>query len=154
MIRYGSLAGGFLTQCQKKLNSVIGIDIGSQTIKVAELRSQGRDPSITALGMIATPEGAVDHTGIFNPDAVAMALKAVLADVPQPACPSRWFRSPGELRCFDPYRRSSPHANPNELREHMSWEINRNIPFAESTGSKRLPCCCPTRTPILRTWTS
>jgi len=23
--------------------------------------------------------------------------------------------------------------NPNELREHMAWEINRNIPFAEST---------------------
>ena len=115
----------------KKLSSVLGIDIGSQTIKVAELRSQGRDASVTALGMTATPEGAVDHTGIFNPEGVAMALKALLAESGT-SVPFAVVSIAGQasvlVRTLE-----VPRMNPNELREHMAWEINRNIPFAEST---------------------
>lgn len=115
----------------KKLNSVIGIDIGSQTIKVAELKAAGKEPSLTAMGMTATPEGAVDHTGIFNPDAVASALKGLLAETGT-SVPFAVVSIAGQasvlVRTLE-----VPRMNPNELREHMAWEINRNIPFAEST---------------------
>lgn len=115
----------------KKLTSVLGIDIGSQSIKVAELRAQGRDASLTAIGMAPTPEGAVDHTGIFNPDAVASVLKGLIADcgatVPQ-AVVSIAGQASVLVRTLE-----VPRMNPNELQEHMQWEINRNIPFAEST---------------------
>lgn len=115
----------------KKLNSVVGIDIGSRTIKVAELRGQGKDVVVTALGMAATPEGAVDHTGIYNGDAVAGALKEALqksgASVSQ-AVVSIAGQASVLVRTLEVPRMSA-----NELREHMQWEINRNIPFSEST---------------------
>lgn len=115
----------------KKLNSVLGIDIGSRKIKVAEVRSQGREPVVTALGMIDTPEGSVDHTGVYNSDAVGAALKQVLsesgASVPH-AVISIAGQASVLVRTLE-----VPRMNPAELKEHMQWEINRNIPFAEST---------------------
>lgn len=115
----------------KKLNSVLGVDIGSQRIKVAEIRTQGRDAVVTALGMIPTPEGAVDHTGVYNSDAVAAALKQCIADAGATA-PFVVASISGQasvlVRTLE-----VPRMNPTELKEHMQWEINRNIPFAEST---------------------
>lgn len=115
----------------KKLNSVLGVDIGSQNIKVAEVRTQGRDAVVTALGMIPTPEGAVDHTGVYNGDAVAAALKQCISDAGATA-PFVVASISGQasvlVRTLE-----VPRMNPAELKEHMQWEINRNIPFAEST---------------------
>lgn len=114
----------------KKLNSVLGVDIGSQHIKIAEIRNQGNEPVVTALGMIATPEGAVDHTGVYNSDAIAVALKQVLnesgASVPH-AVISIAGQASVLVRTLE-----VPRMNPAELKEHMQWEINRNIPFSES----------------------
>ncbi|MFZ4506302.1 MAG: type IV pilus assembly protein PilM [Fimbriimonas sp.] len=115
----------------KKLSSILGIDIGSKKIKVCEIRTQGREPVVTALGMIDTPEGAVDHTGVYNSDAVAVALKQVLNDagasIPY-AVVSIAGQSSVLVRILE-----VPKMNPAELKDHMQWEINRNIPFAEST---------------------
>ncbi len=115
----------------KKLNSVLGVDIGSQRIKVAEIRTQGGGAVVTALGMIQTPEGAVDHTGVYNSDAVGSALKQCLADAGA-SCPFIVASISGQasvlVRTLE-----VPRMNPAELKEHMQWEINRNIPFAEST---------------------
>jgi type IV pilus assembly protein PilM len=119
------------TDMAKKLNSVLGIDIGSQRIKIAEMRVQGKDPVITALGMIDTPEGAVDHTGVFNSDAVGQALKQVLSSsgtTVSLAVVSIAGQASVLVRTLE-----VPKMNPTELRDHMQWEINRNIPFAEST---------------------
>lgn len=115
----------------KKLTSVLGIDIGSQKIKVAEVRAQGKDAIVSAIGIIDTPEGAVDHTGVYNSDAVGAALKQVIAEsgasVPQ-AVVSIAGQASVLVRTLE-----VPRMNPAELKEHMQWEINRNIPFAEST---------------------
>lgn len=115
----------------KKLTSVLGIDIGSQKIKVAEVRAQGRDAVVSAIGIVDTPEGAVDHTGVYNSDAVGAALKQVLtesgATVPH-AVVSIAGQASVLVRTLE-----VPRMNPTELKEHMQWEINRNIPFAEST---------------------
>jgi type IV pilus assembly protein PilM len=115
----------------KKLTSVLGIDIGSQKIKIAEIRAQGREPVVSALGMIDTPEGAVDHSGVFNSDAVAQALKQLLNEsgaTVQPAVVSIAGQASVLVRTLE-----VPRMNPTELKEHMQWEINRNIPFSEST---------------------
>ncbi|HEY0868709.1 MAG TPA: type IV pilus assembly protein PilM [Fimbriimonas sp.] len=115
----------------KRLNSVLGIDIGSQKIKVCEVKTQGKEPVVTALGIIDTPEGSVDHTGVYNPDAVGVALKQALsaagAGVPY-AVVSIAGQASVLVRTLE-----VPKMNPTELQEHMQWEINRNIPFAEST---------------------
>lgn len=115
----------------KKLTSVLGIDIGSSKIKVCEIKSQGREPVVTALGIADTPEGAVDHTGIFNPDAVGDALKKAIGDAGATsafAVVTLAGQASVLVRTLE-----VPKMNPAELKDHMQWEINRNIPFAEST---------------------
>ena len=116
----------------KKLSSALGIDIGSQKIKVCEIRSQGRgEPVVTALGIIDTPEGAVDHTGVYNSDAVGQALRQVLSQ--SGASSSQAIISVAGQASVLVRTLEVPKMNPAELKEHMQWEINRNIPFAEST---------------------
>lgn len=114
----------------KKLNSVLGIDIGSQRIKVCEVKTQGREPVVTALGIIDTPEGAVDHTGVYNSDAVGAALKQVLSE--SGATTSNAVVTIAGQASVLVRTLEVPKMNPAELKEHMLWEINRNIPFAES----------------------
>ena len=114
----------------KKLNSVLGVDIGSRKIKIAEVRSQGKDAVVSALGMIDTPEGAVDHTGVYNSDAVGAALKQVLNEAG--ATVSHAVVSIAGQASVLVRTLEVPRMNPTELKEHMQWEINRNIPFAES----------------------
>lgn len=114
----------------KKLNSVVGIDIGSRSIKVAELRSQGRDVAVTALGITQTPADSVDHTGIYNSDAVGAALKALLNESgvsASHAVVSIAGQASVMVRTLE-----VPKMNPSELKEQMQWEINRNMPFSES----------------------
>lgn len=115
----------------KNLTSVLGVDIGSSRIKVAEIRSQGREPVVTSLGIIDTPEGAVDHTGVYNSDAVASALKTLVGQsgiTVGDVVVSIAGQASVLVRTLE-----VPRMNPAELKEHMQWEINRNIPFAEST---------------------
>lgn len=115
----------------KKLNSCVGIDIGSRSIKVAEVRNQGRDVVVSAIGIADTPEGAVDHTGVYNSDAVGAAIKKLLSDsgvsVPHVVV-SVAGQASVLVRTLE-----VPRMNEKELAEHMQWEINRNIPFSEST---------------------
>jgi type IV pilus assembly protein PilM len=115
----------------KRLTSVLGIDIGSEFIKICEVKSQGGSPTVTAMGITPTPEGSVDHTGIFNPEAVSVALKKVIGDcgaTVQSAVVTITGQNSVLVRTLE-----VPKMNPAELKEHMQWEINRNIPFAEST---------------------
>ncbi|MER3496711.1 MAG: hypothetical protein C4320_08055, partial [Armatimonadota bacterium] len=39
----------------KRLSTVLGIDIGSQSVKVAEVRAQGRSAAVSAMAIVATP---------------------------------------------------------------------------------------------------
>ena len=115
----------------KKLSSVLGVDIGSRKIKIAEIRNQGREAVVSALGMIDTPEGAVDHTGVYNSDAVGAALKQVIGE--SGASVTHVVVSIAGQASVLVRTLEVPKMNPAELKEHMQWEINRNIPFSEST---------------------
>lgn len=115
----------------KKLSSVLGIDVGSHRIKVCEMRAQGREPVITALGIVDTPEGAVDHTGIYNSDAVGTAIKQAISE--SGATSSNIVITIAGQASVLVRTLEVPRMNPVELKEHMQWEINRNIPFAENT---------------------
>jgi len=115
----------------KRLNSVLGVDVGSQSVKVAEIRLQGNQPVITALGIAPTPEGAVDHIGINDPEAVAVAVKQAIMDsgaTSPDAISSLSGQGSVLVRQLE-----VPNMSESELKDHMAWEFTRNIPFAEST---------------------
>lgn len=115
----------------KRLNSVLGVDIGSRSIKVAEIKNSGKEAVVSAIAMVPTPEGAVDHTGVYNADAVGAALKQAISEAGA-SSPAAVVSIAGQasvlVRTLE-----VPRMSPNELKDHMQWEINRNIPFAEST---------------------
>jgi type IV pilus assembly protein PilM len=115
----------------KKLTSVLGIDIGSQKMKIAEVRMQGKEPVVTALGIADTPPGAVDHTGLYDVDSVATRLKELAQSIGasvQDAVVTIAGQASVLVRMVE-----APRMTPSELKEHMQWEISRNVPFAEST---------------------
>ena len=116
----------------KKLSSVLGVDIGSHSIKVCEVKAQGKKAVVTALGTAPTPEGAVDHTGVYNPEAVGAAIKQAIQQSGAKS-PSIVVSVAG-LQSVPVRKLDVPRMDPNqELKSHMEWEINRSIPFAETT---------------------
>lgn len=116
----------------KKLSSVLGIDIGSHSIKVAEVKASGSGASITAVGVAPTPEGAVDYSGIYNPEEVGKVLKDLLSQVGA-SSPNAVVSIAGQQSVLVrvlPVPKMDPG---KELASHMEWEISKNIPFAETT---------------------
>ncbi|MCS7273244.1 MAG: type IV pilus assembly protein PilM [Fimbriimonadales bacterium] len=113
----------------KQPSVVVGIDLGSRLMKVAEVRT-GRPPTVTNIGIAPTPEGAIDSSGIVDKAAVAAALKRLLADS---GISTKYaaFALAGQnsvvVRVLE-----VPKMSPAELRQHMEWEIGRNIPFADT----------------------
>lgn len=114
----------------KRLNQALGVDIGTQSIKIAAVRMAGA-PSVTALGMASTPSGTCDHTGIFDPKALGAALRALLAETGV-GVKDVVFCLNGQSSVVV-RNLEVPKMSDAELRDHMAWEIQRNIPFAEST---------------------
>jgi type IV pilus assembly protein PilM len=115
----------------KKLNGALGVDIGSHAIKIAEIKLAGRAPTITALGMATVPEGAVDHVGLHNPEAVTEVLKQVCAQsgvTVGDAVVSVAGQGSVLVRTLEVAQMTDA-----ELKQQMDWEITRNVPFAESS---------------------
>lgn len=114
-----------------KLSSVLGIDIGSHSIKVCEVKASGGSATVSAVGVIATPEGAVDYSGVYNSEAVGAALKQIMAQVgvsSSAAVVTIAGQHSVLVRVVE-----VPRMDPDkELKSHMEWEINKNIPFAET----------------------
>lgn len=115
----------------KNLSSAVGIDIGSQTIKLAEVRHQAGQTTVAALAEAKTPEGAVDHLGVHDFEAVGAVIKELCATAGV-SVPDTVLSLAGQnnvvVRTLD-----VPIQDDKELASHMEWEIQRNIPFAEGT---------------------
>ncbi|MFO8084171.1 MAG: type IV pilus assembly protein PilM [Desulfobacterales bacterium] len=60
-----------------KKDQLVGLDIGSRTIKVAEIKGlrKGDKPSLKKFGMIDISHGAIEEGGIKKPEEVADAIK-------------------------------------------------------------------------------
>jgi type IV pilus assembly protein PilM len=115
----------------KKLSSAVGVDIGCQSIKVAEIKLMGGQPTVTALAQAMTPEGAVDHVGIHDMEAVSSVLKD-LCNTAGTSVGDVVVSVAGQgsvlVRTLE-----VPNMSDSELDQHMEWEITRNIPFGEKT---------------------
>lgn len=116
----------------KRLTRALGIDIGTQSIKAAGI-SLGKDrPEVGALAKGATPENAIDHTGIFDPTSLGNALRTILSEAGMLGWKDAIFCISGQQAVLV-RNLEVPRMSDKELSDHMQWEIQRNIPFAEST---------------------
>lgn len=69
-----SLFGG------NKSNKTLGVDIGTHSIKVAEIAETRHGVELGLVGIAATPPGTVTEAGVMDASAAAQALRALLDD--------------------------------------------------------------------------
>ncbi|MDQ2987367.1 MAG: type IV pilus assembly protein PilM [Armatimonadota bacterium] len=116
----------------KRLTQVLGVDIGTQSMKAAAVRL-GRDGAeVAGLAKGPTPVDAMDHTGIYDPVAIGTTLHGILSQAGMTGMKDVIFCIQGQSSVLV-RNLEVPKMNDKELDEHMKWEVQRNIPFAEST---------------------
>ncbi len=110
--------------------SFIGLDIGSNMIKVLEARGGNGRVEVTALGMEQTPREAYDNGVILDAHMLGQAVKALLkkSGISSSNCVSAANSSASVVvRVVD-----MPAMNDSELAEQVRWETERQVPFPMS----------------------
>ncbi len=109
-------------------SAVVGIDIGSDTIKVAEARYTKDGVVITGLGIGKTPEGAIESDLITDPKSLGQAVKAVLVASgikTRRSVSSVAGQSSVVVRVIE-----IPRTEGKELAETVKYEVERQVPFS------------------------
>jgi len=110
--------------------SFLGLDIGTQTIKMVEVSGAGSGLRITGLAIENTPPGTVQQGVIADPKSLGAAIKQMRTKngLKATKCVSSVAGAAGMVvRVI-----SVPKMTPSELAETMKWEVERHIPFAAS----------------------
>lgn len=109
-------------------SAVVGLDIGTDTIKVAEAKFAKDGIAITGLGIARTPQGVIENEVIVDPKALGATIKALLTEsgIKTRKCVSSVSgASQVVIRVI-----SVPKMKQEELAETMKWEVERHVPFS------------------------
>lgn len=110
--------------------SYIGLDIGSNLIKVAEVRRGSKGIEVVALDLAPTPQEAFENSIITDPQMLGQAVKALLKKAGiggGQVVSSVSGQAAVVVRVID-----VPQMNATELAETMKWEVERQVPFNAS----------------------
>ena len=110
--------------------SYIGLDIGSNLIKVAQVRKGSKGIEVVSLDVAPTPQEAFENSVIVDPQMLAQAVKALLKKAGiggGEVISSVSGQSAVVVRVID-----VPQMNAAELAETMKWEVERQVPFNAS----------------------
>lgn len=109
-----------------KSNKVIGLDIGTSSIKLVELETSGKKATLVTFGLVPTPVNAVAGGEIVDPIAVSQAIKELLDKTKT----KRKNVSVGIWGTAVIIKRVSlPKMDVNLLDEQIRWEAEQYIPF-------------------------
>lgn len=106
----------------------VGLDIGSNMIKVAEVAPSRDGVVVRALGMAPTPPNAMENNIIIDAQLLGQAVKQLLRDSgvsTKSSVSSVSGQSALVVRVID-----VPKMSDAELAETMRWEVERHVPFA------------------------
>ena len=109
---------------------LIGIDIGTQQIKIAELRPGKTGLTISALALGPTPLGIIQNGIITDPAAMGNAIKQLMREsgiTVKRAVGCIAGQNAVVIRIIE-----VPRMTDAELKETMKWEVERHVPFAPS----------------------
>lgn len=107
---------------------MVGLDIGTDSIKVAEAKFAKDGINITGLGVARTPQGVIENEVIVDPKALGSAIKALLNEsgIKTKKCVSSVSGASNVVvRVI-----SVPKMKQEELAETMKWEVERHVPFS------------------------
>ncbi|MGQ9487983.1 MAG: type IV pilus assembly protein PilM [Armatimonadota bacterium] len=118
-----------MARARKATGPVVGLDVGTTLIKVAEVRPSKEGVQISAVGVAPTPEGIIDEGGyIQDPQALGQAIRQLLLQAgisTKQVVTSIPGQSALVVRVIE-----MPKMSPSELDKSMAWEVERHIPFA------------------------
>jgi type IV pilus assembly protein PilM len=106
----------------------VGLDIGSQMIKVAEVVPGRGGVTVRALGMAPTPPGSMENNIIVDANLLGQAVKKLLRESgvsTKSSVSSVSGQSALVVRVIE-----VPKMSDSELAETMRWEVERHVPFA------------------------
>ena len=109
-------------------SAVVGLDIGSESIKVSEARLTKDGIVISGLGIAQTPVGVFQDEIIVDPATLGAAVKMLLASsgIKTRKCVSSIEgQNKVVVRVIE-----VPKMEDKELSESMKWEVDRQVPFA------------------------
>jgi type IV pilus assembly protein PilM len=112
----------------KASGPTVGLDIGSHTIKVAEVAPGRGGVTVRALGMAPTPPGALENNVIIDAQLLGQAVKQLLKESGIGAKTS--VSSVGGQTALVVRVIEVPKMSDAELAETMRWEVERHVPFA------------------------
>lgn len=110
--------------------TAVGLDIGTNLIKIVEMRSARGSVHLLNLGIRPTPPEVISNGVIVEPQGLGLAIRGLLqqqgirtrATVASVAGQSALVVRPIQV----------PKMSRSELGETMRWEVERHIPFAAS----------------------
>ena len=109
---------------------LVGIDIGTQQIKIAELRPGKTGLVVSALALGPTPVGIIQNSIITDPAAMGAAVKQLMRSsgiTAKKAVGCIAGQNAVVIRIIE-----VPRMTDAELKETMKWEVERHVPFAPS----------------------
>ena len=109
-----------------KSNSLLGLDIGSSSIKVANLRQDKTGYVMSDFGMIETPADSITGGEIVQPIAVSEAVKGLVADckIKMKSVATNIWGSAVIVKKI-----TMPRMEVGLVAEQIKWEAEQYIPF-------------------------
>lgn len=108
------------------MKSLLGLDIGSHSIKIVEVAKDGKNPVLLAAGSIPTPPGALTSSKASDQEAIAIAVKRLLKDIGAKSQDANIALPEAQVftRVIE-----VPQLSPHELASAMRWEAEQYIPL-------------------------
>ncbi len=109
---------------------VIGIDIGSSSIKVVEMEPAGKSYKLVSFGVVPTPKDSITNGQINDTSAIATAIQSIMRDIKtkcQVAVTGMWGTS------IIIKKISIPKVDAKVLKDTIRFEAEQYIPFEMSS---------------------
>lgn len=105
---------------------LIGVDLGTSTIKVCEMDFSGRGASLHSFSVTPTPTGSINSGEISNTNLLSSTVKIIFDSIKS----KRKFAASGLSGTPVVVRRITvPRMDPKILTEQLKWEAEQYIPF-------------------------
>lgn len=115
-----------------KSKKVVGVDIGSSSIKIAEMELSGSKAQLLSFGSIPTPPGSMNSGEITNGSAISGAIRSLLSEVKskkKKACTGLWGAGVIVKKI------TIPRVEKKMIADQLRWEAEQYLPFDVNTIS-------------------
>ena len=116
-----------MTNLFKRGGALLGVDIGTSSVKTVQLKGSGRKYELTHLGIAPLPPEAIVDGAIMDGGAVIAALQQIF-DEHKITARDVAVAVSGHSVIIKPIK--MPLMKPQELAESVQWEAEQHIPFA------------------------